>query len=229
MTRYDDNNPQHRKELMDYLTREESNSKGAFRKFVKDSKNTSPIDQRRVGSNYIYDGGSGQIKSEKQLKQQFDDEQKIKNMKNIKPDPFMKRLANMTEKYDGNVMKVTYNSATGLFTNPDKTIAFKDQDAAHNYNTYIGKGDPPPLKQKQQPFKKIPKQSKEVSESLAKEIINIFNAPKAEPPEVFTKRTESPEDMRLRLRFEKALEDNRKEKIRNATMGVGYYDPRFRK
>ena len=57
MTRYDDNNPQHRKELMDYLTREESNSKGAFRKFVKDSKKTSPIDQRRVGSNYIYDGG----------------------------------------------------------------------------------------------------------------------------------------------------------------------------
>ena len=90
MTRYDDNNPQHRKELMDYLTREESNSKGAFRKFVKDSKKTSPIDQRRVGSNYIYDGGSGQIKSEKQLKQQFEDEQKIKNMKNIKPDPFMK-------------------------------------------------------------------------------------------------------------------------------------------
>ena len=42
MTRYDDNNPQHRKELMDYLTREESNSKGAFRKFVKDSKIRAP-------------------------------------------------------------------------------------------------------------------------------------------------------------------------------------------
>jgi len=40
MTRYDDNNPQHRKELNDYLTRPKDNlkSKGAFRSFVKDQK-----------------------------------------------------------------------------------------------------------------------------------------------------------------------------------------------
>ena len=40
MTRYDDNNPQHRKELNEYLTRPKDNlkSKGAFRSFVKDQK-----------------------------------------------------------------------------------------------------------------------------------------------------------------------------------------------
>jgi hypothetical protein len=38
--KYDDNNPRHRKELNDYLTRPKDNlkSKGAFRSFVKDQK-----------------------------------------------------------------------------------------------------------------------------------------------------------------------------------------------
>ena len=38
MTRYDDNNPQHRKELHEYLTRPASKSKGAFRNFTKEQK-----------------------------------------------------------------------------------------------------------------------------------------------------------------------------------------------
>ena len=38
MTRYDDNNPQHRKELHEYLTRPTSKSKGAFRSFTKEQK-----------------------------------------------------------------------------------------------------------------------------------------------------------------------------------------------
>ena len=38
MTRYDDSNPQHRKELHEYLTRPASKSKGAFRSFTKDKR-----------------------------------------------------------------------------------------------------------------------------------------------------------------------------------------------
>ena len=35
MSRYNDNNPQHRKELHEYLTRPKADSKGAFRSFTQ--------------------------------------------------------------------------------------------------------------------------------------------------------------------------------------------------
>ena len=47
MSRYNDNNPQHRKELMEYLTRPKADSKGAFRTFVKDQK-INPFEQKIV-------------------------------------------------------------------------------------------------------------------------------------------------------------------------------------
>ena len=48
-------------------------------------------------------------------------------MKINKPDPFQKGLADAMEKYEGKTLKVTYNSATGLFTNQIETLHLKMQ------------------------------------------------------------------------------------------------------
>ena len=60
-----------------------------------------------------------------------------------KANPTLKHIADVRRDYDGVESKVSYNSATGLFTNPTRDIAFKDAKSAHDWNVSIGKGDPP--------------------------------------------------------------------------------------
>ena len=60
MSRYNDNNPQHRKELHDYLTRPKADSKGAFRSFTQakiaaGAVSTTELSNSGVSTNKIAD------------------------------------------------------------------------------------------------------------------------------------------------------------------------------
>ena len=100
-------------EMMSYLTRPKVNSDGAFKREVER--------QKKNGTYGVYN--------------------KPENKR--KADPTLKHIADVRRDYDGVESKVSYNSATGLFTNPTRDIAFKDAKSAHDWNVSIGKGDPP--------------------------------------------------------------------------------------
>tara|TARA_R100001594_G_scaffold20791_1_gene40258 strand:- start:1582 stop:2145 length:564 start_codon:yes stop_codon:yes gene_type:complete len=100
-------------EMMRYLTRPKVNSDGAFKREVER--------QKKNGTYGVYN--------------------KPENKR--KADPTLKHIADVRRDYDGVESKVSYNSATGLFTNPTRDIAFKDAKSAHDWNVSIGKGDPP--------------------------------------------------------------------------------------
>ena len=202
--------------MMKHLTRpsdQMAKQKEYYKKTKIEDKNENkkPIAQRTEGSNYVYDGSSGQFKTEKQLKQQFKEEEQLKNMKINKPDPFQKGLADAMEKYEGKTLKVTYNSATGLFTNPDRDIAFKDADAAHQYNMLIGRGDPPKPKRLVKPFTKVKKKIK--IEPMVERPIPTYD------PNMFKLPTKTPEDLRREQNFKRMLQE---QKQNSGNKGIAY-------
>ena len=87
MSRYNDNNPQHRKELHDYLTRPKADSKGAFRSFTQAKiaekkkekeyvhdpflKNLINLGNRHGDHQYIVDNDTGEVVTEADLKRRF--------------------------------------------------------------------------------------------------------------------------------------------------------------
>ena len=83
MSRYNDNNPQHRKELLEYLTRPKADSKGAFRTFVQDNK-INPFEQKIVNK----------------TKELGEDKITTKQRPVVK-DHFTKQLINAHNKFDG--------------------------------------------------------------------------------------------------------------------------------
>ena len=87
MSRYNDNNPQHRKELHEYLTRPKADSKGAFRSFTQAKiaekkkekeyvhdpflKNLINLGNRHGDHQYIVDNDTGEVVTEADLKRRF--------------------------------------------------------------------------------------------------------------------------------------------------------------
>jgi|TARA_E500000318_G_C3474713_1_gene177929 hypothetical protein len=75
----------------------------------------------------------------------------------VKTDPLLKRYADLTRLYDDNELAVKYNPTTGIYTNPNRDVAFKDAKAANDWNMAIGAADPPKRKKQIKPFNKVKK------------------------------------------------------------------------
>ena len=144
-------------DMIKFITRPHKESKGAFQKEVdrqiKDG--TYGPGNKNDDNTIMYDPPSNSYKTHKQIGIEMDDKMKkvvketetnFKADQKNKPLVSSKHVADTLRDYEGYEMKVTYNSATGLFTNPNRDIAFKDANSAHKFNQSIGQGDPPKVK-----------------------------------------------------------------------------------
>ena len=128
-------------------------------------------------------------------------------------------------------MLVQYDSATGLFTNKDKTIGFKDVTSArqHNqiYESYSPKvqkvqkelrstANKTPVVTKSKPFVK-PTVKPKVSTQPVK--LKFEPLPKIEPIE------ETPEMKLAEAKFKKLMQDRRNEIVKRATSGLNSFKP----
>lgn len=125
---------------------------------------------------------------------------------------------------------VTYDSATGLFSNKKKDVAFKDVDAARKHNQTYEKYVPEiqklkkavEVKSKNKPFINKPKQ---VGKPLnIQKIDPIISDPYSaiEPKPV---ASIDPELKYLEEKYKAAQEQSYQEKVKNNSMGLRYFDP----
>tara|TARA_A100001015_G_scaffold186866_1_gene208067 strand:- start:2417 stop:3019 length:603 start_codon:yes stop_codon:yes gene_type:complete len=194
MTRYDDNNPQHRKELNDYLTRPKDNlkSKGAFRSFVNDQKK--------------------QINVPGPLEQLTDNTEK-----EILKDPnLLRRIKYLTKTYDNIDLGKDFDKA---IAQEDKNLAVaRGRTITQRYPKEASPKQMAELKEKIDKYKYVhfdnkPKAKKPLPPVKLPEIprfdLNAFKLPEPDP------RTKALEE-----NFNRIRKETEKEKIRRRTTGL---------
>ena len=194
MTRYDDNNPQHRKELNDYLTRPKDNlkSKGAFRSFVKDQKK--------------------QINVPGPLEQLTDNTEK-----EILKDPnLLRRIKYLTKTYDNIDLGKDFDKA---IAQEDKNLAVaRGKTITQRYPKEASPKQMAELKEKIDKYKYVhfdnkPKAKKPLAPvklpELPKFDLNAFKIPEPDP------RTKALEE-----NFNRIQKETEQEKIRRRTTGL---------
>ena len=249
------------------LTKPKVNSEGAFAAEVKRQKQNGtygyynkPENKKKTDVlDYVnktiemYEGGEDKI-----------DPPILKNNINNR---YVNKSLNKFENRTDDPNTVTFNPTTQLFTNKDRTIAFKDYNSADNHNKSLG------VKSKY-PTEATPKQFGELAERLErdrqmrgaptnlKEFGHRFNENKKGPQYPGMKTWEEkkkiptprepvkidlatytpfvaldmpkrdPEYIRAEKNFNQTLENNRLEKLKNATTGIAGLvggDPKYGK
>ena len=147
------------------------------------------------------------------------------------PTPLEKKMIDAVIKYDDVKAEdqiVQYDSVTGLFSNKDKSIAYKDANSARIHNDLYEKYVPDiqkkkefvrPKKKELKPFTKIaknlgkPKPSSVVSEP---KLVDIDPTPSRLPSSYF-KKEQSEEERR----FLQSVKDAQREKEKELRSGIG--------
>ena len=121
--RYNDKNPQHRKQMEDYLTRGPSQKSLAMQKDLRKNPNLSV--NELVKRQTVDTSSLNQLIKKTEENIAFD-----------KKHPPLISTKTMLENglVDPDEVMVQYDSTTGLFTNKDKTIGFKDAITARKHN-----------------------------------------------------------------------------------------------
>ena len=124
---------------------------------------------------------------------------------------------------------VQYDSVTGLFSNKDKSIAYKDANSARIHNDLYEKYVPDIQKKKEfvRPKKKELKPFTKIANNLGKakprsvvsepKLVEIDPTPSALPSDFFKKKEQSEEERR----YLQSVEDAKREKEKELRSGIG--------
>ena len=119
---YDDNNPEHRKEVEEYLTRP------ANKPIAAEIEKFAPIDNSKTLKPIV---------SEKHLKDTLDKFEDTRDFNDKRGKRFINKTTTAVEN-PNNPRSVAFNPTTQLFTNEKRDIAFKSYDEADAWNKSIG-------------------------------------------------------------------------------------------
>lgn len=214
------------KQMMKYLTRPSKH----LDKVVYDPKLPD-------NSNVIIDNGN--IKTENQLKAEIKSEKKIPiNKPNLQPLVKPERLYENLIKYDGvnaDEVMVKYDSTTGLFSNADKSMAFKNVADARKWNSNFEKYSDTYKKMNNDVKPKVAPQVKPVVKSVVKPFVKKTPIKSSTPVDIdidykpfpnlsIPKKT--PEEIEQEKKFYQMLEQQERERITRENSGLNALAPR---
>ena len=211
------------KQMMKYLTRPSKH----LDKVVYDTKLPD-------NSNVIVDNGN--IKTENQLKAEIKSEKKIPiNKPNLQPLVKPERLYDNLIKYDGvnaDEVMVKYDSTTGLFSNADKSMAFKNVADARKWNSNFEKYSDTYKKMNDEVKPKVKPVTKPVVKTPVKPSVKPTVTPTTSPVNIdytlpnYEPYKRSPEDIEQEKNFLRILEQREQERITRENSGLNALVPR---
>ena len=218
------------KQMMKYLTRKKTN----FDHVVYDPN--LPDNSNVVVAN-------GELKTENQLKAEVKKEDKKQLEPIIKPEKLYQKLIEYDDVNPDDVM-VKYDSATGLFTNKDKSMAFKNVAEARKWNSSFEKYSDTYKKMNDEVKPKVAPQVKPVVKPVAKSVVKPFVKKTPIKPSTLVdidKDTinidykpfpnlsipeKTPEEIEQEKRFYQMLEQQERERITRENSGLNALIPR---
>ena len=211
------------KQMMKYLTRKKTN----FDRVVYDPN--LPDNSNVVVAN-------GELKTENQLKAEVKKEDKKQLEPIIKPERLYQKLIEYDDVNADDVM-VKYDSATGLFTNKDKSMAFKNVAEARKWNSSFEKYSDTYKKMNDDVKPKVAPQVKPVVKPVAKSVVKPFvkKTPikSSTPVDIDYKPfpnlsipEKTPEEIEQEKKFYQMLEQQERERITRENSGLNSLVPR---
>ena len=205
------------KQMMKYLTRKKTN----FDRVVYDPNLPD-------NSNVIVD--NGKIKTENQLKAEIKSEKKIPiNKPNLQPLVKPEKLYENLIKYDdvnADEVMVKYDSTTGLFSNADKSMAFKNVADARKWNSNFEKYSDTYKKMNDEVKPKVKPVTKPVVKIPVKPSVKPTVTPTTSPVNIdftlanYEPYKRSPEDIEQEKNFLRILEQREQERITRENSGL---------
>ena len=219
-----------------YLTRPSSPDK------VKavEEKQKKELEERRLNTRkrygldtVVYDNSNvvvanNELITENQLKQKIKSDENKKSLPPIiKPESIYEKMVEYGD-VEADDMMVKYDSTTGLFSNKDRNIAFKNVAEARKWNGTFEKYSPT-VKKNNEAVKPIVTQTvkpkvKPFVKPITSSIIDmniIPSIPDLSPPE------RTAEEIRLEQNFYKMMEQRERERIIRETSGLNALAPRI--
>lgn len=212
------------KQMMKYLTRKKTN----FDRVVYDPNFPD-------NSNVIVDNGN--IKTENQLKAEIKSEKKIPISKpNLQPLVKPERLYDNLIKYDGvnaDEVMVKYDSTTGLFSNADKSMAFKNVADARKWNSNFEKYSDTYKEMNDEVKPKVKPVAKPVVKTPVKPSVKPTVTPTTSPVNIdfrlpldYEPYRRTPQEIEQEKNFLKILEQREQERITRENSGLNALVPR---
>jgi hypothetical protein len=217
-----------------YLTRPSSPDK------VKavEEKQKKELEERRLNTRkrygldtVVYDNSNvvvanNELITENQLKQKIKAEENKKSLPPIiKPESIYKKMVELGD-VEADDMMVKYDSTTGLFSNKDRNIAFKNVAEARKWNGTFEKYSPTVKKNNEavRPASNINEYYKNKTKPEVKPLVKSTTITPlnlaVEPLPDLSPRIPTAEEIRLEQNFYKILEQKEKEKIIRETSGL---------
>jgi hypothetical protein len=217
-----------------YLTRPSSPDK------VKavEEKQKKELEERRLNTRkrygldtVVYDNSNvvvanNELITENQLKQKIKAEENKKALPPIiKPESIYKKMVELGD-VEADDMMVKYDSTTGLFSNKDRNIAFKNVAEARKWNGTFEKYSPTVKKNNEavRPASNINEYYKNKTKPEVKPLVKSTTITPlnlaVEPLPDLSPRIPTAEEIRLEQNFYKILEQKEKEKIIRETSGL---------
>jgi hypothetical protein len=217
-----------------YLTRPSSPDK------VKavEEKQKKELEERRLNTRkrygldtVVYDNSNvvvanNELITENQLKQKIKSDENKKSLPPIiKPESIYKKMVELGD-VEADDMMVKYDSTTGLFSNKDRNIAFKNVAEARKWNGTFEKYSPTVKKNNEavRPASNINEYYKNKTKPEVKPLVKSTTITPlnlaVEPLPDLSPRIPTAEEIRLEQNFYKILEQKEKEKIIRETSGL---------
>jgi hypothetical protein len=179
----------------------------------------------------VYDNSNvvvanNELITENQLKQKIKSDENKKSLPPIiKPESIYKKMVELGD-VEADDMMVKYDSTTGLFSNKDRNIAFKNVAEARKWNGTFEKYSPTVKKNNEavRPASNINEYYKNKTKPEVKPLVKSTTITPlnlaVEPLPDLSPRIPTAEEIRLEQNFYKILEQKEKEKIIRETSGL---------
>jgi len=222
------------KQMKAHLTRPTSPEKAK----ALEEKHKKDLEERRIKNRkqygldtVVYDNSNvvvanNELITENQLKQKIKAEENKKALPPIiKPESIYKKMVELGD-VEADDMMVKYDSTTGLFSNKDRNIAFKNVAEARKWNGTFEKYSPTVKKNNEavRPASNINEYYKNKTKPEVKPLVKSTTITPlnlaVEPLPDLSPRIPTAEEIRLEQNFYKILEQKEKEKIIRETSGL---------
>jgi hypothetical protein len=203
-----------------------------------EEKHKKDLEERRIKNRkqygldtVVYDNSNvvvanNELITENQLKQKIKAEENKKALPPIiKPESIYKKMVELGD-VEADDMMVKYDSTTGLFSNKDRNIAFKNVAEARKWNGTFEKYSPTVKKNNEavRPASNINEYYKNKTKPEVKPLVKSTTITPlnlaVEPLPDLSPRIPTAEEIRLEQNFYKILEQKEKEKIIRETSGL---------
>ena len=226
-------NPYKYKQMQSWLTRPTPPEKAK----ALEEKHKKDLEERRIKNRkqygldtVVYDNSNVVVaNNEPTTKNQIKEKNKVENKKSlppiIKPQKIYEKMVEHGD-VEADDMMVKYDSTTGLFSNKDRNIAFKNVAEARKWNGTFEKYSPTVKKNNEavRPASNINEYYKNKTKPEVKPLVKSTTITPlnlaVEPLPDLSPRIPTAEEIRLEQNFYKILEQKEKEKIIRETSGL---------